>query len=72
MIVFELTMPNRNSWNDRWSGDNDIHVIAVPERKVRKFLWDKDYYYGWSDGWTACVSCKRMPAVFPKSEGIHA
>lgn len=63
MIVFELTMLNRNSWNGRWSGENDIHVIAVPERKVRKFLWDKDYYYSWSDGWTACVTCKRIPSA---------
>lgn len=63
MIVFELTMLNRNSWNGRWSGENDIHVIAVPERKVRKFLWGKDYFYHWTDGWTACVSCRRMSAA---------
>lgn len=63
MIVFELSMPNKASWNGRWSGEDDIHVIAKPEREVRKFLWNKDYYYSWPDGWTACVSCKRMPAV---------
>ena len=30
MIVFKLSMPNNNSWNGRWSGDEDVHIITRP------------------------------------------
>ena len=29
MIVFKLSMPNNNSWNSRWSGDGDVHIITT-------------------------------------------
>lgn len=62
MIVFELTMPNRGSWNGHWSGENRRHIRTRYERKVPKEIWDKDFYYRWDDGWTACVSVRKMPA----------
>ena len=24
MVVFKLTMPNRNTWNGKWSGDQRV------------------------------------------------
>lgn len=62
MIVFELTMPHCGSWNGRWSQEHKLHVRTKDEREVPKEYWDKDFYYRWDDGWTACVSVKRMPA----------
>lgn len=62
MIVFQLTMPNRGSWNGRWSGEENLYVKVRDERYVPKELWDKDFYYSWNDGWTACVSVQRLPA----------
>lgn len=60
MIVFELTMPHVGSWNGKWTGDNKQYIRTRDERTVPKELWGKDFFYHWSDGWTACVSVSRM------------
>ena len=62
MIVFELTMPGRGSWNGRWSGEDRRYIRTRDERKVPGEIWDKDFFYRWDDGWEACVSVDRMPA----------
>ena len=61
MIVFELSMPNRGSWNGKWTGDKKVFVRVKRESLVPKELWNKDFYHHWDDGWTACVSVRRMP-----------
>lgn len=33
MIVFTLTMPNRNTWNGKWTGDG--RVFAIPHMGKR-------------------------------------
>lgn len=63
MIVFELTMPNRGSWNGRWSGEDRRFIRIKHENLVPKHCWNKDFFYRWDDGWTACVSVRKMPAV---------
>ena len=60
MIVFELTMPNVGSWNGKWTGADQRYIRTRDERTVPKELWGKDFFYHWSDGWTACVSVSRM------------
>ena len=60
MILFKLTMPNIGSWNDKWSGSNRNYSRVMHDKDVPKELWDKDFYYGWDDGWTACVSVSHM------------
>ena len=62
MIVFRLTMPNRGSWNGKWSQENRLFVRCRTEAAVPKELWDRSFYYRWPDGWTACVSTERRPA----------
>lgn len=62
MIVFKLTMPNRGSWNGKWSQENRLFVRCRTEAAVPKELWDRSFYYRWPDGWTACVSAERRPA----------
>lgn len=62
MIVFELSMPNRGSWNGKWSQDGRLFVRVLRERDVPKERWDKSFCYSWDDGWTACVTVTRMPA----------
>ena len=61
MIVFELTMPNVGSWNGKWTGADRLFVRTADERKVPKKLHDKDFFYRWEDGWTDCVSVRKMP-----------
>ena len=62
MIAFELTMPNKGSWNGKWSQEGQLFVRTYDQRKVPKKLWNKDFYYHWDDGWTACVSVRKCTA----------
>ena len=65
MIIFELTMPNRGSWNGKWSQENNRHIIIKNERYfpkdiINNILEKRDFYYRWDDGWTACVSVSKI------------
>lgn len=62
MIIFELTMPRRGSWNGRWTGETRRYLRCRPNRSVPKELWDKDFEYSWDDGWAACVSVRKVDA----------
>ena len=62
MIVFQLTMPGVGSWNGKWTQADRLFVRTRRECDVPKEYWDKDFYYHWDDGWTACVTTTRMPA----------
>ena len=66
MIVFELSMPNKGSWNGRWSQEGQCFVRTESERKVPKDRWNKSFYHRWDDGWTACVTTTQMPAAEAK------
>ena len=61
MIVFELSMPNKGSWNGKWSGEDQCYIRVKTEKEVPKHIWNKDFYYTWDDGWTACVKVIRVP-----------
>ncbi len=63
MIVFELTMPGRGSWNGRWSGEAERHVLIRYNDAVPKDLIGNSYTYRWDDGWTACVTVSRATAA---------
>ena len=60
MIVFKLSMPHANSWNGKWSGEKDAHIITKPDKYVPKDRIDKNYYYDFGDGWGACVDVIKM------------
>ena len=60
MIVFELTFPNRGSWNDKWSGENDRHIIVKKDSQVPKDRIGKTYSYDFGDGWVASVSIIKL------------
>jgi hypothetical protein len=65
IICFELTMPNRASWNGRWSGEGKKFYLIkkVSDRYLKskehfKELLEKNrdsWYYRWPDGWGASV-----------------
>lgn len=67
ILCFELTMPNRGSWNGRWSGEKDVHIITKSDRQIGKKLIEEldgqSFYYGWDDGWGANVSCRVVDAA---------
>lgn len=73
LISFELTMPNRGSWNGQWSGQDKKYFIIkkLPEKlfskefKSRLFNEGKttnSFYYRWEDGWGANVSVEIVDA----------
>ncbi len=62
MIVFELSMPGKASWNGKWSGEGRQYIRTRHERDVPNDLWGKDFFYRWDDGWEACVSVTKLPA----------
>lgn len=62
MVVFELSMPGRGSWNGGWSGEGMLHARVLRDKDVPKECVGKDYFYRWDDGWTACVSTRSVPS----------
>lgn len=57
-VIFELSMPNRASWNGGWSGEKNKYTISkiVTEESFKNL---KEYYsYNFKDGWTAAVTVR--------------
>lgn len=66
ILCFELSMPNRGSWNGKWSEEDDVHIITKTDRQIGKKrcqeLDGKSFWYRWEDGWSACISCRIIDA----------
>jgi hypothetical protein len=58
-LIAELSMPNNNSWNGRWSGENDKHTIAVNITPKKADGLIGNYYYNFGDGWGASVTIRK-------------
>lgn len=63
-ISFELTMPNRNTWNGKWSGDGDrFFIIKTLKKSQLSFMEGKNsksFYYNFGDGWGANVKAETV------------
>ena len=66
-ICFELSMPNRSSWNGRWSGEGTLYAKVVNfanskagNATANRILEHKSYYHRWDDGWGASVSVRKV------------
>jgi hypothetical protein len=60
-VVFVLSMPNRGSWNGKWSGEEDLYCRVRSYRNgplLDKVLAEPSHYYNFGDGWGARVSVK--------------
>lgn len=67
ILSFELSMPNRNSWNGRWSGEGDLYARVInfgrtkkAETKAREILDKGSFYYNFGDGWGANVAVREV------------
>ncbi len=67
LIAFELSMPSNNSWNGKWSGEDDcyIRVLNAGHSKKARAKWqpiiDQGYFtYNFGDGWMAAVSVREV------------
>jgi hypothetical protein len=60
LIAYELTMPQRNSWNGRWSGEDKRYIkIRSYHRNMPE---EKSYYYSFGDGWSANIEAYKVDA----------
>lgn len=64
-LCFELSMPNRGSWNGGWSGAGNIYAIIKKFPNTKKanarcaaLVAKSSWYYRWEDGWGARVSVR--------------
>ncbi len=62
-ISFTLSMPNNNSWNGKWSGEDRKFVRVKDFGKTKKgigraetILAGRAYSYNFGDGWRASVA----------------
>ena len=70
--VFELSMPNRGSWNGGWSGERDkcVKCRALPTKGNSNVKDGANHYYNFGDGWGASVSVKVVEGVKAKNQAI--
>lgn len=54
ILAFTLTMPGRNTWNGRWSGEGELFVITrnlgqskAARKKGEALLGDHSYSWSW-------------------------
>ncbi len=64
MLVFTLTMPKINSWNNHWSGERDLYckIMKLPTDKETS-LNGRSFYYDFKDGWGANVKVKKVKSA---------
>lgn len=66
ILSFELTMPNKGSWDGKWSGEGKPYFIVKGFRNQTEItnaikILEKGYFhYSWSDGWAAGVHVKQV------------
>jgi hypothetical protein len=65
-IEFTLSMPGRNSWNGRWSGESTHYAIvkSLPDAQANALLDGKNresWGYNFGDGWFASVEAREVP-----------
>lgn len=62
-LIFKLAMPNRASWNGRWSGEETLYAIVKSmgaskkaKTKTEELLKARSWYHNFGDGWGASVT----------------
>jgi len=67
MLCFELSMPNRGSWNGAWTGDDHCYAQLVSLGRGRKaaehaaaLLAKGCWRYDFGDGWTAGIKVREV------------
>ncbi|MGX5099910.1 hypothetical protein [Enterobacter cloacae] len=70
--IFELSMPNRGSWNGGWSGERDKYVRhrQLPLKGSPNVKNGSSHYYNFGDGWGANISVTIVDEVKAKNQAI--
>jgi hypothetical protein len=67
-LAFELSMPNNNAWNGKWTGEGRqyVRVLTVSNAKKTREKYEKiigSHSYNFGDGWRACVTVKEVDGL---------
>ena len=69
ILSFTLSMPNNNSWNGKWSGEDRLYVRTInfgktkkAEKHANEILQEGSFYYNFGDGWGASVAVAKVDA----------
>lgn len=58
-VSFVLTVPKHNTWNNRWSGQNDFFcVVRLVDKNKAEEIDGKSYDYDFKDGWMNRIHCE--------------
>ena len=66
ILCFTLSMPNRASWNGRWSGEDKFYAMTRTFRNkedmenANKLLHSGYFHYNFGDGWSAGISVRKV------------
>jgi hypothetical protein len=63
LLAFTLSMPQRSSWNGRWSGEDKPYVVVKNvsnsqkyQGKYKKIVETGYFSYSFGDGWVARIN----------------
>jgi hypothetical protein len=73
-VEFKLAMPNRGSWDNRWSGESRNYTLVKDfDDELALQLDGRSWSYSWPDGWRAEISARLVheAATQPPSHGFH-
>lgn len=62
-IAFILTMPGRNSWNGKWSGDEKVWAETRSVRTPKHNIVPERFSYDFGDGWRAAIDTRVVTAA---------
>jgi len=57
-VIFELSMPSNNSWNGKWSGEENTYTVARTLAADEFAKLKHRYTYSFGDGWVAAVDIR--------------
>ncbi len=65
ILSFTLSMPNNNSWDGKWSGEDDLYVrtknFTAKQIDISYPIREKGYFhYNFGDGWSAGIDVKEI------------
>ncbi len=66
-LVFELSMPNNNAWNGKWSGQEKYYAVVrnlgqskEARGRTKEILAKGSFSYNFGDGWRASIDVKEV------------
>jgi hypothetical protein len=73
-VEFKLAMPNKGSWDNKWSGESRNYTLVKELDDDRATQLDgRSWSYGWPDGWRAEITARLVheASTLPPSHGFH-